>query len=128
MDILLLCGDIQVLDVEIALLTDGIVVLETTRIGARHIEQQVRDRLFADGDFSSHEEDEEDEDSGVLVHLSTDVHVVHDGCPQLAWTDYLVYTKVFKQKLDRAKHFVRRAVAAWAASGGTQGRFVYRIR
>lgn len=125
MDILLLSGDITTQDVEVALLTEGIVVLETTRVEARNIARQVRKRLFPDG---YHEGSEDDEKPRVLVHLSAEVHFTAGGHPELTWTDYLVYTKSFKQGLDRAEHFVRQAVVAWLADGGTRDRFVHQVR
>ncbi|WP_199099887.1 hypothetical protein [Dyella sp. ASV21] len=125
MRIIVLSGEIDVMDVELALLADGIVVLETTRVGAMNVDQKVRDRLQQAGKLHAGEDYEEED---ALLHLSIDVPLVLDGYPQVGWSDYLVYTKTFGSPIDAAKKYGIQAVAAWFSAGGIQDKFVYWTR
>lgn len=97
--------DIRMLDVELALSTYGIVVIETTRPHASQIGELARSRLFPDGPTVTIDGDNEYTDT--LNLLATDVP------PDLGWSHYLVYSKVFPYSLKRAKDLVRAAVSSW---------------
>jgi len=97
--------DIRMLDVELALSTYGIVVIETTRPYATEINELVQSRLFPDGPTVTMDGDDEYPDT--LNLLATDVP------PDLGWSHYLVYSKVFPYSLERAQDLVRAAVSSW---------------
>lgn len=97
--------DIRMLDVEQALSTHGIVVIETTRRHAMQICELARSRLFPDGPTFTVDDDDEYPDT--LNLLATEVP------PDLGWSHYLVYSKVFPYSLERAKDLVRAAVSSW---------------
>lgn len=97
--------DIRLLDVELALSTYGIVVIETTRPHAMQICELARLRLFPDGPTFTVGDGDEYPDT--LNLLATEVP------PDLGWSHYLVYSKVFPYSLERAKDLVRAAVSSW---------------
>lgn len=98
--------DIRLLDVELALSTYGIVVIETTRPHATQICELTRSRLFPDGPtFTADGGDDEYPDT--LNLLATEVP------SDLGWSHYLVYSRVFPYSLERAKDLVRAAVPSW---------------
>ena len=97
--------DIRLLDVELALSTYGIVVIETTRPHAIKICELARSRLFPDGPTFT--VDGDDEYPYTLNLLATEVP------PDLGWSHYLVYSKVFPYSLECAKDLVRAAVSSW---------------
>jgi len=97
------------LDVELALSTYGIVVIETTRPHAAQIGELARSRLFPNGPTFTIDGDDEYPDT---LHL-----LAIDVPPDLGWVHYLVYTKVFPYRLERAKDLVREAVPNWQGRG-----------
>ena len=97
--------DIRLLDVELALSTYGIVVIETTRPHAIQICELARSRLFPDGPTFTADDDDECPDT--LTLLATEVP------PDLGWSHYLIYSKVFPYDLERAKDLVHAAVSSW---------------
>src|SRR5690348_4289704 len=97
--------DIRMLDVELALSTYGIVVIETTRPHATQIGELAQSRFFPDGPTFAIDGDDEYADT--LNLLATEVP------PDLGWSHYLVYSKVFPYSLERAKDLVRAAVSSW---------------
>jgi hypothetical protein len=99
--------DIRLLDVELALSTYGIVVIETTRPHAIQVSELARSRLFPDGPTFTVDDDDDDEYPDTLNLLATEVP------PDLGWSHYLVYSKVFPYSLERAKDLVRAAVSSW---------------
>ncbi|MFA6231210.1 MAG: hypothetical protein WC617_13715 [Rhodanobacter sp.] len=97
--------DIHMLDVELALSTYGIVVIETTRPHAAQIGELARARLFPDGPTFAI--DGYDEYPDTLNLLAVNVP------PDRGWVHYLIYSKVFPYHLERAQDLVRAAVSNW---------------
>ena len=115
MEVNLLIGDIRPSDVERALLTHGLVVLETTRPHAAMIAAQAQARLFPNWPTSTIDDEEEYPDSLNLLAI--------DVPPDRGWVHYLVYSKVFPHDLERAKELVRQTVSSWPG----RDNYAYRV-
>ncbi|KIE42457.1 hypothetical protein [Geobacter anodireducens] len=97
MRITILFGGIPLFEVIAALLEDGIVVLETSRVHAKEIVKNISEAL---------EIDPEPEEGPSLIHLATEV-------PDRGWSDFVMYSKKYEYKPDFTQQLVVKAVLEW---------------
>lgn len=103
MNITVLSGNILDVDVRSALLSDGIVILETTRTDASAIQKRTKS-------FFDHEENS-------LLYFS-------EQTTQGGWTHLLIYSPKYNYKHETTIAFVNIAIEQWINEGSPDCCFV----